>query len=183
MTIIKLSHDEISENRSKLETIQTVKRMPIYIIADSIRSAYNIGSIFRTSDGAMVEKIYLTGYSPTPIKKEVLKTALGATESVPWEFVKNPLDVVTDMKRNNVTIAALELTHNSTNISDADISIFPLCLILGNEITGVDQNLLNLCDIAFEIPQYGIKQSLNVSVAFGIALFRLREVFDKSTRT
>ncbi len=94
----KLTHDEISHNRSTLETLHKVKKLPVYVVLNSIRSTYNVGSIFRTSDGAMIEKLYLCGYTPHPPKKEILKTALGSTESVNWEYVKDPKEVVMKLK-------------------------------------------------------------------------------------
>ncbi len=103
----KLTHSEISQNRSTLETLHKVKKMPVYVILNSIRSNYNVGSIFRTSDGAMIEKLYLCGYTPHPPKKEILKTALGATESVKWEFVKDPKeDSVKIKKRRSKSLCA-----------------------------------------------------------------------------
>lgn len=174
----KLTHDQISQNRSTLETLHLVHKLPVYVLLDSIRSNYNVGSIFRTSDGAMIEKLYLCGYTPHPPKKEILKTALGAIDSVPWEYVQDPREVIKKLKEQGVKICALELTKSSFEYYKIDDSSFPLCLVVGNEITGVSQDLLDLCDISIEIPQYGIKQSLNVAVAYGIAIFELRKVFD-----
>jgi tRNA G18 (ribose-2'-O)-methylase SpoU len=181
----KLSHDEISKKRSTLDSIHKVKKLPVYVILNSIRSNYNVGSIFRTSDGAMIEKLFLCGYTPYPPnpvlpngKKEILKTALGSTESVKWEFVKDPIEVITDLKNKGIKICALELTDKSFSYYELKKNIFPLALIVGNEITGVSQELLNLCDFSIEIPQFGIKQSLNAAVAYGITIFKLREIFD-----
>jgi tRNA G18 (ribose-2'-O)-methylase SpoU len=174
----KLLHDEISQNRSTVETIDEVKKLPVYVILSSIRSSYNVGSIFRTSDGAMIEKLYLCGYTPHPPKKEVLKTALGAQKSVTWEYVKEAKDVILQLKSRGVKIAALELTEGSIPHYSFSHANFPVALLVGNEIKGVSQELLDLCDFALEIPQYGIKQSLNVAVAYGIAVFELRKIFD-----
>ncbi|MBU1097369.1 MAG: RNA methyltransferase [Bacteroidetes bacterium] len=174
----KLKHDEISRNRSSLETLHQVNKLPVYVLLDSIRSAYNVGSIFRTSDGAMIKKLYLCGYTPHPPKKEVLKTALGSTESVPWEYTEDPIEVVMKLKNEGVKICALELTDSSIPHHTVESNQFPLCLIIGNEITGVSQSLIDLCDFSIEIPQYGIKQSLNVAVAYGISIFELRKTFD-----
>jgi tRNA G18 (ribose-2'-O)-methylase SpoU len=174
----KLTHDQISQNRSTLETLHLVSKLPVYVLLDSIRSNYNVGSIFRTSDGAMVEKLYLCGYTPHPPKKEILKTALGAIDSVSWEYINNPKEVILKLKEQRVKICALELTESSFEYYKVEESSFPLCLVVGNEITGVSQDLLNLCDLSIEIPQYGIKQSLNVAVAYGIAIFELRKIFD-----
>jgi tRNA G18 (ribose-2'-O)-methylase SpoU len=174
----KLSHDEISQNRSTLETIHKVDKLPVYVVLNSIRSSYNVGSIFRTSDGAMIEKLFLCGYTPHPPKKEILKTALGSTESVEWEYVKNPAEVINELKSKGVKICALEQTSNSRPHYTVGKTEMPLCLIVGNEISGVPQELIDLCDFSIEIPQYGIKQSLNVAVAYGVAIFALREAYD-----
>jgi 23S rRNA (guanosine2251-2'-O)-methyltransferase len=181
----KLTHDEISENRSTLETLHKVKKLPVQVVLNSIRSNYNVGSIFRTSDGAMIEKLYLCGYTPFPPrngsalgKKEILKTALGSTESVKWEYVKDPKEIIIKLKNERIKICALELTSKSKPYYSINKKDFPLCLLIGNEITGVSQELLDLCDYSIEIPQYGIKQSLNVAVAYGIAVFELRKIFD-----
>ena len=175
----KLTHDQISESRSTLDNLHNVKRLPVYVILNSIRSNYNVGSIFRTSDGAMIEKLYLCGYTPHPPKKEIMKTALGATESVKWEYVKDPNDVVVKLKKEGMKIAALELTESSFPYYQLKDDVFSLALVIGNEISGVSQDLLDLCDFSIEIPQYGIKQSLNVAVAYGIMIFELRKIFDQ----
>ena len=174
----KLKHEEITENRSTLETLDKVKKLPVYVLLNSIRSSYNVGSIFRTSDGAMIKKLYLCGYTPHPPKKEVLKTALGSTESVEWEFTEDPVEVVKKLKSEGVKICALELTDKSIPHYCLSAEDFPICLIVGNEITGVSDELIELCDFSIEIPQYGIKQSLNVAVAYGISVFEMRKVFD-----
>lgn len=178
----KLTHDEISLKRNSLETLHKVQKLPVYVILSSIRSNYNVGSIFRTSDGAMIEKLFLCGYTPCPPKKEIIKTALGATESVKWEYIKDAKIVVNKLKKQGVKIIALELTTESTPYYTIEASEFPIALIIGNEISGVSQDLLDLCDRSIEIGQYGIKQSLNVAVAYGIAIFEMRKIFD-SLRT
>ncbi len=176
----KLTHDEITENRSTLETLDKVKKAPVYVILDNIRSSYNVGSIFRTSDGAQISKLYLSGYTPTPENKEVLKTALGSTESVPWQHTKDPVNLVRELKNKGIKICALELTDSSIPHYSLTSGDMPLCLIAGNEITGVSQELIDECDFTIEIPQYGIKQSLNVAVAYGIAVFELRKIYDQA---
>ena len=135
----------------------------------------------------MIEKLYLFGYTPYPPKegislgkKEILKTALGSTESVNWEYVKDPKEIILSLKKKEIKICALELTSTSQPYYEIDTTDFPICLLIGNEITGVSQELLDLCDYSIEIPQYGIKQSLNVAVAYGIAVFELRKIFDAS---
>ncbi|KAB2907500.1 MAG: RNA methyltransferase [Ignavibacteriales bacterium] len=177
----KLSHAEISANRAKPETLHQVEKMPVVVLLDSIRSSYNVGSVFRTSDGAMIEKLYLCGYTPTPPVKDIMKTALGATESVMWEWVENPEEVVKKYREKGYKIAALELTETSIKYSEIETGNFPLLFIIGNEIKGVNQALLDLCDFTIEIPQYGIKQSLNVAVAYGIAVYEMRKKFDEAS--
>lgn len=174
----KLSHAEISEDRATLETVNNVEKLPVVVVLNSIRSSYNVGSIFRTSDGAMIKKLYLCGYTPHPPKKDVLKTALGSQDSVDWEFIEDPIEVVTKLKKKGYTICALEQTDDNISYSEVTKSNLPLCLIVGNEISGVTQDLIDLCDISIEIPQFGIKQSLNVAVAYGVAIFELRKIFD-----
>jgi tRNA G18 (ribose-2'-O)-methylase SpoU len=178
----KLTHDEISKNRSTLENIDSVNKLPVYVILDSIRSSYNVGSVFRTSDGVMIKKLFLCGYTPHPPKKEILKTALGATESVDWEFVEDAKKVIQRLKSEGIKICALEQTDSSKLHYEVTKSDFPLALIIGNEISGVSQDLIDLCDFAMEIPQYGIKQSLNVAVAYGVAVFRLRETYETALK-
>jgi tRNA G18 (ribose-2'-O)-methylase SpoU len=172
----KLSHEEISRNRASIDNLENVKRMPVYVILNSIRSSYNVGSILRTSDGAMIEKLFLCGYTPTPDKKEVVKTALGSQNSVKWEYIKDPKEVIYSLKSKGIKICALELTDSSIPYYNVSKNDFPLCIIVGNEIAGVSQELIDLCDFSIEIPQFGIKQSLNVAVAYGIAVFDLRRV-------
>ncbi|HET54765.1 MAG TPA: TrmH family RNA methyltransferase [Ignavibacteria bacterium] len=174
----KLSHNEISRNRSTLDTLHEVNKLPVVVVLDSIRSSYNVGSIFRTSDGAMIEKLVAAGYTPHPPKKEVLKTALGSQDSVDWEYAKNPVEIVNEYKSKGYKICALEQTNKSIAYHSLTKDVFPLCLIIGNEITGVKQELIDLCDFSIEIPQYGIKQSLNVAVAYGVSIFELRRIFD-----
>lgn len=178
----KLSHDEISLNRATLETLHKVKKFPVTVILHSIRSNYNVGSIFRTSDGAMIDKLICCGFTPHPPKKEILKTALGSTESVSWEYIKSTEEAIMKMKDEGRKIIALELTDNSFPHYELSSDIFPCCLIIGNEINGVPTELLKYCDLSIEIPQYGIKQSLNVAVAYGIAIFEMRKIFDISTQ-
>ncbi len=178
----KLTHDEISAGRLSPDCIEKADRMPVAVIVDSVRSAYNIGSIFRTSDGAMINKLYLTGYSPYPPNKEILKTALGSTESVSWEYVKDPKEAIGKLKAEGYKICALELTEKSRAYYDVKEEDYPLAFIVGNEITGVAQPLLDMCDFSLEIPQYGIKQSLNVAVAYGIGIFELRKIYDSIRR-
>jgi len=189
----KLTHDELSQKRYTLDNLHQTTKLPVYVVLNSIRSNYNVGSIFRTSDGAMIEKLFLCGYTPHPPrtkedatgrtltigKKEILKTALGSTESVTWEYVRDPVEVIKNMKKEGIKVCALELTSKSKLYYELTFKDFPLCLIVGNEITGVAQELIDLCDFSIEIPQYGIKQSLNVAVAYGIAIFEIRRIIER----
>jgi len=144
----------------------------VYVLAHNIRSMHNIGSIFRTSDGAGVSKIYLTGYCACPPRKEISKTALGAEKSVLWEFYKDPIIIIKKLKEKGVQSIALERTKKSSNIQKIKPK-YPVCMIIGNEIDGVGEDLLKLSDKAVEIPMRGKKESLNVSVAFGIGIYAL----------
>jgi len=169
----KLLHDEIAQNRLSPENLGAGKRLPIYVLLDNIRSLYNVGSIFRTSDGAFIEKMFLTGFTPYPPRPEIEKTALGATSTIPWEYYKDPVEIITKLKEQNIKIVSLEHTNKSIPYYDYKPQDYPLCLVIGNEIKGIKDEVIQLSDIAIEIPMYGVKQSLNVSVAYGIALFDL----------
>ncbi len=169
----KLTHEEVGKKRISLEDAKTIKRHPIYVMADNIRSIYNVGSIFRTSDAALIEKLYLTGYTPYPPRQEIEKVALGATDAVPWEYIKSPLEAVKKIKEQGIKIVPLEITENSRNYTEINKDEFPLCLILGNELTGVSNDIIAVSDFSIEIPQYGFKHSINVSVAYGIAVMEM----------
>ncbi|NOS84958.1 MAG: RNA methyltransferase [Ignavibacteria bacterium] len=169
----KLTHEEVGKKRITLVETKNIKRYPIYVLADNIRSIYNVGSIFRTSDAALIEKLYLTGYTPYPPRPEIEKVALGATDAVPWEYIKDPLEAVKKIKSEGIKIVPLEITQNSRSYTEIGTSEFPLCLILGNELTGVSNDIIELSDFSIEIPQYGFKHSINVSVAYGIAVMEL----------
>ena|SRR5712692_6165545 len=173
----KLTHDEIAKSRYSHEQLLTVSRNPIHVLLDNVRSLYNVGSIFRTSDGARISKLFLSGYTPYPPRKEIEKTALGATESVPWQYVKEPLQVIGELKAAGVRICVLEQTDKSVPYYSVKREDFPICLIVGNEITGVSQEIITQAEIGIEIPMFGMKQSLNVAVAYGIAVFELAKIW------
>jgi 23S rRNA (guanosine2251-2'-O)-methyltransferase len=175
----KLTHNEIQSKRLSLDTINLAKKFPLFVLLDNIRSMYNVGSIFRTSDSIMIQKLYLTGYTPTPEKKEVRKTALGSTESVEWEYYKDPVELIKKLKSEGIKIVALEITNQSILYTEISKKDFPMCLVIGNEITGIQNNILELCDISIELPMYGIKHSLNVAVAYGIAVYELRRKWEE----
>jgi len=173
----KLTHSEISEKRIPTEHIESASRIPLVVLVDNIRSLYNVGSIFRTSDGVMIEKLILAGFTPHPPRKEIEKTALGSTKSVPWEYMKHPVEAIWTLKERGYKICCLELTDKSIPHYDIRKSDFPICLIIGNEITGVTKEVIELCDVGIEIPMFGTKQSLNVAVAYGIAVFELAKIW------
>lgn len=167
----KLRHDEIP--RADPENLAVLPKHPIHVVAANIRSIHNIGSIFRTSDAARIEHLHLTGISGTPEHRRLHKAALGAQEVVPWSYARETREVVASLRRDGCRVAVLEITDSPTSINRLTLSDYPLALILGNEIHGVDDDVVAGADMALEIPQYGFKQSLNVSVAYGIAVMEL----------
>jgi 23S rRNA (guanosine2251-2'-O)-methyltransferase len=168
----KLRNTELS--RLSPENFKLSEKTDIYLIVDQIRSGLNIGSIFRTADAFRVKKIFICGFSPIPPNKEILKTALGATETVSWEYVEDAQKIIKLLKANKAKVFALEQTQNSISLENFDFkNSYPIALILGNEVDGVQQELINLCDGCIEIPQFGSKHSLNVAVSAGIAIWHL----------
>lgn len=155
------------------------KSFPIVAILDNLRSAYNVGSIFRTACCAYIEKIVLTGITARPPHPGIEKTALGTTELIPWEYEESTLSAVEKYKSRGYKIAALELTEKSIPLQSLKKSDFPLALIIGNEVEGVSEAVLEASDVIIEIPLFGEKESLNVAVAFGIAIFLLLEKIKK----
>ena len=146
----------------------------IYLVLDNARSRENVGSIFRTADGTGVSKIYLCGTTPTPPHEKISKTALGAEKLVPWEYRRNTWQIVTELKKGGVKIYALEQTKDSENIFMFRSSTPKhMAIVVGNEVKGISPKILKYCDRVVEIPMYGKKESLNVSVATGIALYAL----------
>lgn len=176
-SVRKLTHEEIV--RTSAGEIVKKKRNPIITVIDNVRSAYNIGSIFRTSDAALVLKLHLCGYTPHPPRKEIAKTALGATESVPWEYHRHVRFVLPVLKEHGAKIFAVELTDESRPYTALSREDFPLALLFGNEISGISDDALSYCDAALEIPMHGIKQSLNVAVAYGIVVFECLRLLDR----
>jgi tRNA G18 (ribose-2'-O)-methylase SpoU len=176
----KLTHAEISSKRIPRDTALSRPRLPIYAVAENVRSLYNVGSLFRTSDGALIEKLYLAGFTPHPPRKEIEKTALGATETVPWEYCKDAGTAIAELKKRKVKICAVELTTESKPYFALTKADFPLCLVFGNEITGISKEIIDEVDMAIEIPMFGAKQSLNVAVAYGIVLFDCVRVLTSS---
>ena len=168
----KLSMEQLG--RISVDEYKSSEKSPLIIIADNVRSMHNVGSIFRTSDAFLVEKIYLCGITPTPPHREIQKTALGATESVDWQYAENTLEVINQLKKEGWTILALEQTTNSVMLDELKVEKGEkIAIVLGNEVEGVNQEVINLCHKAVEIPQFGTKHSFNVSVSCGIMLWQV----------
>jgi tRNA G18 (ribose-2'-O)-methylase SpoU len=166
----KLTHEEIVTRQVK-NADHT--RLPLCVVLNNIRSLHNVGTIFRTADGAGVEKIWLCGITGYPPQKGIAKTALGSEDHVSWEYREDVLALVQDLKKEGYQIVLLEQMQDSV-AHDAFKPKFPVCLVVGNEITGTAEGLSSLCDAAIEIEMDGIKNSLNAAVAFGIAVYQLR---------
>jgi tRNA G18 (ribose-2'-O)-methylase SpoU len=166
----KLSHEEIVQRQVRKSR---EPRVPLVVVLDNIRSLHNVGSIFRTADGIGVEKVWLCGITGYPPKGDIAKTALGAEESVPWEFESNVLKAVKVMKERGYEIVMLEQAEGAMNYETYSPK-HPVCLVIGNEVEGVSDDVVLLCDHSIEIPMLGVKNSLNVAVAFGVAGFYLR---------
>lgn len=168
----KLANEEL--DRKNIEEFKEASKTPIIIILDDIRSLHNIGSVFRSSDAFLVEKIYLCGITAVPPNKEIHKTALGATETVTWEYAENVLDVIEKLKQDKVSVYAIEQTENSIMLNDFQTEPNQkYALIFGNEVKGVNQKAINASDGVIEIPQLGSKHSLNISVSAGIVIWDL----------
>ncbi len=170
--IQKLSYETIKGKRPDLTELKNFPRFPVSVVLENIRSLYNVGSMFRTSDGARIEKLYLCGYTGYPPRKEIDKTALGSVESVPWEHNTDTGTVINRLKGEGCTVLALEHTDRSLPYSEMDYS-FPLCLCVGNEVDGLSHEVVSRCDGAVEIPMFGLKQSLNAAVAYGIVIYHM----------
>jgi 23S rRNA (guanosine2251-2'-O)-methyltransferase len=171
----KLTHAQIVDRQV---TRSQKARMPVVVVLDNIRSLHNVGAIFRTADGAGIEKIWLCGITGYPPQGEISKTALGAEESVAWEYVKDIMEVIRQHKAHGYQVVLLEQVDGSTPY-DEFIPDKPVCLVVGNEVDGIVDKLEKLADVAVEIPMAGVKNSLNVAVAFGVVAFHLTRVFSR----
>ena len=168
----KLKNNELE--RLSVDGFKAAKKTPIIIILDNIRSLNNIGSVFRTSDAFLVEKIYLCGITATPPHKDIHKTALGSTDTVAWEYVENTMDLVNKLKTEHVKICAIEQAEKATMLNRFEVeSNQKYALIFGNEVKGVTQDIVSSSDAVIEIPQFGTKHSLNISVSCGIVVWDL----------
>jgi len=168
----KLENSEL--DRKSIEDFKQSEKTPIIIVLDDIRSLHNIGSVFRTADAFLIEKIYLCGITATPPNKEIHKTALGATETVAWEHSKNVLEVIENLKKENVTVLAIEQVESAVFLQNFKVEKDKkYALVFGNEVFGVSQEAVVICDGCIEIPQLGTKHSLNISVSAGIVVWDL----------
>lgn len=173
----KLKNSEL--DRLSVDDFKLVKKTPIIIVLDNIRSLNNIGSVFRTSDAFLIEKIYLCGITAKPPHKDIHKTALGSTDTVDWEHVEHTMPLIETLQAKNIKVCAIEQAENATMLNDfkpeADTAY---ALVFGNEVKGVDQNVVSASDAVIEIPQFGTKHSLNISVSAGVVIW---DVFSKLT--
>jgi len=171
----KLKNSEL--DRLSVEDFKHSKKTPIIIVLDNIRSLNNIGSVFRTSDAFLVEKIYLCGITATPPHKDIHKTALGSTETVDWEYVENTVELVEKLKAENCKVLSIEQAENAVMLDQfTPEANTKYALVFGNEVKGVSQKVVNISDNVIEIPQYGTKHSLNISVSCGVVVW---DVFSK----
>lgn len=168
----KLSTEEL--NRPDKDTFKSMEKTPVVIILDQIRSLYNVGSVFRSADAFGISGIFLCGITATPPHRDILKTALGATETIPWQYFSRSEDAVARLKQEGYKIIAIEQTDSSLPLQNFDFSAHDkTAIVFGNEVKGVSDEVLALCDYAVEIPQFGTKHSFNVSVTAGIVLWEI----------
>ena len=173
----KLENSEL--DRKSIETFKNSKKTPLILVLDDIRSSHNIGSVFRTADAFLIEKIFLCGITATPPNKEIHKTALGATETVAWEHHENILEVIEKLKKDNVMTLAIEQVESAIFLQNFKVEKNKkYALVFGNEVYGVSQDAVALCDGCIEIPQLGTKHSLNISVSAGIVVWDLFKQFN-----
>ena len=166
----KLKNSEL--DRKNIDEYKRAKKSPIIIVLDNIRSLNNIGSVFRTSDAFLVEAIYLCGITAKPPHKDIQKTALGATQSVDWEYFDTTKEAILKLKENNYQIVSIEQVEGSTSLNNFEVEkLKKYALVFGNEVKGVAQDIVDMSDECIEIPQYGTKHSFNISVSAGIVMW------------
>ncbi|MGN6567184.1 MAG: RNA methyltransferase [Flavipsychrobacter sp.] len=159
--------------RKTKEEMQRSDKQPIIVILDDVRSMHNVGSAFRTSDAFNISAIFLCGYTPAPPHRDIHKTALGATETVSWKHFSNTKEAIHEAKERGYKIIAIEQVHNSIALNQFNWNKEPIALVFGNEVTGVSEDALKLAEQSIEIPQWGSKHSLNISVSIGVVLWEL----------
>lgn len=168
----KLSMKELG--RKTVEEFREAEKYPLIVVLENIRSAYNVGSVFRTSDAFLVEAIYIIGYSAKPPHKEIKKTALGAEETVSWKYFKTTAEAIELLRNDGYNVYAAEQAEGSYKLNAIDIEQGEkIAVVFGNEVTGVEQSTIALCDGCIEIPQMGMKHSLNIATAAGVVLWEL----------
>lgn len=168
----KLSMEELG--RKSVEEVKQSEKTPVIVVLENIRSAYNIGSVFRTSDAFLVEAIYIIGYSAIPPHKEIKKTALGAEESVAWKHFATSAEAIIALREASYNVYAVEQAEGSYKLNAIGFDDNEkIAIIFGNEVTGVEQSTIHLCDGCLEIPQLGMKHSLNIATAVGVVLWEL----------
>lgn len=165
----RLPHDELLARRLTVDEALAARRHPVVAVLENVRSLYNVGSCFRTADAMLLERLVLTGYTPHPPRPEIDKTALGATSTVPWRYEHDTATAINGLKEEGYTIVAVEIAEEAMPLDGESLPGSPVALVFGNELGGVSDAALALCDSAVAIPMYGVKHSLNVAVAFGIA--------------
>ncbi len=176
MTSIKKTMSELE--RKSTRDFKISAKIPLVVLLDDVRSMHNVGSVFRTADSFLIEKMYLCGLTPSPPHRDIHKTALGATETVSWEYQQNILDCIHQLKESQYTIYAVEQVHQSIALNTFAVEKNKkVALIFGNEVNGVSEAALALCDGAIEIPQLGSKHSLNISVSAGIVMWHLAKEY------
>lgn len=168
----KLSTSELIAQKGDLNKLRSKRRNEVYLMLDNIRSVYNVGAIFRTTDAARVKKLYLCGITAKPPRPDLEKTALKTIEYVPWEYVPNLKFKIKSLKKRGIQIVALEQTDQSIDYRKFNYQK-PVAVVVGNEVTGINDEVLALCDAVIEIPMHGIANSLNVTTSVGIVLFNL----------
>jgi len=160
--------------RKSVDEFKESDKFPIIVVLENIRSAYNVGSVFRTSDAFLIEAIYIIGYSAKPPHKEIKKTALGAEETVTWKYFKTSTEAIDELKIRKYKVYAVEQAEESYKLHSANFrQNEKIAVVFGNEVTGVEQTTIHLCDGCIEIPQLGMKHSLNIATAAGIVLWEL----------
>ncbi len=168
----KLTDLELKAARPSLDDVRSRPRLPIYAILENVRSAYNVGSMFRTADALHLSSLYLCGYTGFPPHRGIAKTALGAEHTVPWEKHADAAELARSLQEKGMQIVALEQTDDAVDFWEAPVR-FPVCFVVGNEVIGVSEELVALADLCLELPMAGIKQSLNVATAFGVVGYEL----------
>ena len=167
----KLSMSELA--RKSVDEFKRSEKFPIIVVLENIRSAYNVGSVFRTSDAFLIEAIYIIGYSAKPPHKEIKKTALGAEETVSWKYFKTSTEAIADLKSAGYNVYAVEQAEGSLQLHQVNYANDRIAVVFGNEVTGVEQTTIHFCDGCIEIPQFGMKHSLNIATAVGVVLWEL----------